>query len=42
MAFQGEQVPGVVEMDLEMLESMAQDENPSRKCLLCRNNFFPN
>ena len=28
MAFQGEWLPGVLEMDLEMLESMAQDEIP--------------
>ena len=30
MAFQGEREPGVVGMDLELVESMAQDEIPEQ------------
>ena len=30
MAFQGEREPGVVGMDLEMVDSMVQDENPEQ------------
>ena len=40
MEFQGEWVPGV-EMDLEMLESMAQDENPEQEMLVEQEQFLP-
>ena len=30
MAFQGEREPGVLEMDVELVESMAQDEIPEQ------------
>ena len=40
MAFQGERVPGV-EMDLAMLESMAQDENPEQEMLVVQEQFPP-
>ena len=40
MAFQGERVPGV-EMDLAMLESMVQDENPEQEMLVVQEQFLP-
>ena len=41
MAFQGERVPGAVDLDLEMLESMAQDENPEQEMLVVQGQFPP-
>ena len=38
MAFQGEREPGV-EMDLEIVESMAQDENPEQEMLIVQDEF---
>jgi len=40
MAFQGEREPGV-EMDLELVESMAQDENPEQEMLIAQEQFLP-
>ena len=40
MEFQGEWVPGV-EMDLEMLESMAQDGNPEQEMVVMQEQFPP-
>ena len=39
MAFQGERVPGVLGMDLELVESMAQDENPEQEMLIGQDEF---
>ena len=39
MAFQGERVPGVLGMDLELVESMAQDENPEQEMLIVQDEF---
>ena len=41
MAFQGEQEPGVLEMDVELVESMAQDENPEQEMLVVQEQFPP-
>ena len=39
MAFQGEREPGVLEMDLELVESMAQDEIPEQEMLVVQDEF---
>ena len=40
MAFQGEREPGVVGMDLEMVESMVQDEIPEQD-ISVQDQFLP-
>ena len=41
MAFQGEREPGVLEMDVELVESMAQDGIPEQEMLNVQEQFPP-
>ena len=41
MAFQGKREPGLLGMDLEMVESMVQDENPEHEMLNVQEQFLP-
>ena len=41
MAFQGEREPGVLEMDVKLIESMAQDGIPEQEMLIVQEQFLP-